>query len=124
HPEDVESRVRAALQVIWPDNAEAIEQEACQLLGVPSLRAYFAKPALFFADHLKRYSKSRRAAPIYWPLATPSGSYTLCLYYHRLTDQTLYTCVNDFIDPKLNQVDEQVAALQRKPQRTRQEERE
>ncbi|MEF8761227.1 MAG: type II restriction endonuclease subunit M [Candidatus Accumulibacter sp. UW25] len=30
----------------------------------------------FFAFHLQRYSKSRRKAPIYWPLATASGSYT------------------------------------------------
>ena len=30
----------------------------------------------FFAFHLQRFSKSRRKAPIYWPLATASGSYT------------------------------------------------
>ena len=86
------------------DGAEAIEHEACEILGVQSLRDYFRKPAGFFADHLKRYSKSRRQAPIYWPLSTPSGSYTLWIYYHRLTDQTLYTCVNDFVEPKLKQV--------------------
>ena len=31
----------------------------------------------FFPLHLKQYSKSRRKAPIYWPLSTASGSYTL-----------------------------------------------
>ena len=30
----------------------------------------------FFPFHLQRYSKSRRKAPIYWPLSTASGSYT------------------------------------------------
>ena len=35
------------------------------------------RPTGFFADHLKRYSKSRRQAPIYWPLSTAKGSYTL-----------------------------------------------
>jgi len=44
---------------------ESIEREACENLGVPTLREYFRKPAGFFADHLKRYSKSRRQAPIY-----------------------------------------------------------
>ncbi|PKG96286.1 type II restriction endonuclease subunit M [Pseudomonas sp. Choline-3u-10] len=58
----------------------------------------------FFAFHLKRYSKSRRKAPIYWPLATASGSYTLWLYYPSLSDQTLFTAVNDFVDPKLDDV--------------------
>ena len=101
HSEDIVVRVREALEVIWKDKAEDIEQEACQILGVNSLRDYFCKPANFFDEHLKRYSKSRRQAPIYWPLSIASGSYTLWLYYHRLTDQTLYTCVNDFVGPKI-----------------------
>ncbi|HSH79242.1 MAG TPA: BREX-1 system adenine-specific DNA-methyltransferase PglX, partial [Herpetosiphonaceae bacterium] len=99
HTEDVERRVREALEVVWAKRAGEIEHEACEILGVRALRDYFRKPGAFFADHLKRYSKSRRVAPIYWPLSTPSGGYTLWLYYHRLTDQTLYTCVNDFVDP-------------------------
>ena len=77
-------RVRQVLTVICKDRAEAIEQEACEILGVKDLREYFRKTALFFADHLKRYSKSRRQAPIYWPLSKASGSYTLWIYYHRL----------------------------------------
>ena len=35
----------------------------------------------FFPFHLQRYSNSRRKAPIYWPLSTTSGDYTLWLYY-------------------------------------------
>lgn len=68
----------------------------------------------FFPLHLKQYSKSRRKAPIYWPLSTSSGSYTLWLYYPSLTDQTLFTAVNDFIEPKLKQVGHDVAALRTK----------
>jgi len=111
HPEDIVARVREAIEVIWKDRAEAIEQEACGILGVKTLRDYFSRPAAFFADHLKRYSKSRRQAPIYWPLSTKSGSYTLWLYYHRLTDQTLHTCLADFLDPKLRQVQSELDAL-------------
>ena len=65
----------------------------------------------FFKFHFGQYSKSRRKAPIYWPLSTSSGSYTLWLYYPSLTDQTLFTAVNDFIEPKLKQVGQDVAAL-------------
>jgi hypothetical protein len=124
HAEDIVGRAREAIRVIWGERAEAIEQEACEILGVKSLRDYFARPAGFFADHLARYSKSRRQAPIYWPLSTPSGSYTLWLYYHRLSDQTLYSCVNDFVEPKLKLVGEQLAALSQKAGRSAKEERE
>ena len=65
----------------------------------------------FFPFHLQRYSKSRRKAPVYWPLATESGSYTLWLYYPSLTRQTLYTAVNDFVEPKLKQVSDEAGQL-------------
>jgi len=123
HPEDIIVRVRQAIEVIWKNKAEDIEQESIEILGVNSLREYFSKPNKFFADHLKRYSKSRRQAPIYWPLSTASGSYTLWLYYHRLTDQTLYTCVNDYVEPKIKEVTNSVNALQAKSKRSRQEEK-
>jgi hypothetical protein len=124
HPDDIITRVRETMEVIWKDKANDIEQEACEILGVRSLQEYFSKPAKFFADHLKRYSKSRRQAPIYWPLSTPSGSYTLWLYYHRLTDQILYTCVNNFVGPKLKQVSDDAAFLRKKSNRTRKQETE
>lgn len=78
----------------------------------------------FFPFHLRHYSKSRRRAPIYWPLATASGSYTLWLYSPNLTSQTLYTAVNDFVEPKLKQVGDQVTALRNKGSaRTRDDEK-
>ena len=68
----------------------------------------------FFSFHLQRYSKSRRKAPIYWPLATTSGSYTLWVYYPALSSQTLYTAINDFIEPRLKQVSEGTTQLRNK----------
>ena len=127
HPEDIVARVRDALAVIWGERSSDIEQEACEILGVRDLRDYFAEKKAggkFFKDHLKRYSKSRRKAPIYWPLSTKSGSYTVWIYYHRLTDQTLYTCVNDFVEPKLRQVTDNVESLRKKADRTKSQEQE
>lgn len=124
HPEDIVIRMRESVEAIWQDRAEAIEQEACEILGTRDLREYIGNPNKLFDDHLKRYTKSRRYAPIYWPLSTPSGSYTLWLYYHRLTDQTLYTCVNDFVEPKLRQVAEEAARLRTKSARSSTEEKE
>jgi len=88
----------------------------------PDLRRWLQRD--FFPFHLQRYSKSRRKAPIYWPLATSSGSYTLWLYYPSLTSQTLYTAVNDFVEPKLKQVTQQATTLRTKASaRTRDEDR-
>ena len=78
----------------------------------------------FFPFHLQRYSKSRRKAPIYWPLSTLSGAYTLWLYYPDLTSQTLFTAVNDFIEPKLQQVRGDLDSLRGKGNaRSKQEEK-
>ena len=68
----------------------------------------------FFSFHLKLYSKSRRKAPIYWPLATESGNYTLWMYYPSLSSQTLYKAINDFIEPKLKQVGRDLNVLRGK----------
>src|SRR5665648_856835 len=123
-PEDIVARVRETIEIIWKEKAEDIEQETCELLGVDSLRDYFRKPSNFFAEHLKRYTKSRRQAPIYWPLTTASGIYTICVYYQRLSDQTLYKCVNDYVEPKLRQLTESTRQLRQKTVRSPQDEKE
>ena len=124
HRDDIVRRVREVLDLLWKDKSHEIEQEACDILGVKTLRDYFRKPNKFFKDHLKRYSKSRRKAPVYWPLSTASGSYTLWLYYHRLTDQILFTCVIDYLEPTLKQVAEDIQKLKQKGERNREDERE
>jgi len=113
HKDDVVCRIREVLDVLWKNKAHEIEQEACDILGVSELRDYFQKPSGFFQDHLKRYSKSRRKAPIYWPLSTDSDNYKLWIYYHCLTDQTLYTCLTDFIEPKIKEVSGDIDRLQK-----------
>jgi hypothetical protein len=112
HRDDIVRRVREVLDLLWKEKAHEIEQEACDILGVSDLRDYFRKPAKFFQDHLKRYSKSRRKAPIYWPLSTASGSYTIWIYYHRLNDQTLYAAVNNYVDPKISEVERGLARIE------------
>jgi hypothetical protein len=101
HDEDIETRVREVLAAVFPDRVDEITHEACEILGVKTLREFFRKPAAFFAGHLRRHSKSRRQAPIYWPLSSPNGRYTLWLYYPRLTADTLFTALRDFLEPKL-----------------------
>jgi hypothetical protein len=110
HPRDLECRIREVIAIIWGGQedgptAHAIEHEACEILGVRSLRDYFRKPAGFFANHLSRYSKSRRQAPIYWQLSAGNGSYSAWLYYHRFTQDTLYRLLRDFVEPRIQEAE-------------------
>lgn len=110
--DDIIRRLREILASIWKERADAIEQEACDILEVKDLREYFRKPTLFFADHLKRYFKSKRQAPIYWPLGTASGSYTLWIYYHRLNDDSLYTALNKYVKPKIDDTEKELRRIE------------
>jgi hypothetical protein len=101
---DIVYRIRTVLEVLHGEEAEQREQELVEELGVKSLREYLQKPTGFFTDHLTRYTKSRRKAPIYWPLSVGKGRYTIWLYYPRLSEATLFTAVNSYIDPKLQAV--------------------
>jgi hypothetical protein len=112
HPEDIIRRIRELIVFLWDDRSEVIEQQICELLKVGSLREYFQKPSFFFDDHLRRHFKSRRVAPIYWPLSTASGSYTVWVYYHRLTDQTLYTIVNRYVEPKIAEMERAIGGIE------------
>ncbi|WP_296167054.1 hypothetical protein [uncultured Brevundimonas sp.] len=64
-----------------------------------ALRKTLAKD--FFPAHIRMYSKSRRKAPIYWQLATPSASYSVWLYIHAFGKDTLFRVQNDYVAPKL-----------------------
>jgi hypothetical protein len=112
HRDDIVRRVREVLDLLWKDKAHNIEQEACDILGVSALRDYFRRPAGFFQDHLKRYSKSRRKAPIYWPLSTESGTYTLWVYYHRLDDQILFKCIR-IVEVKIKEIADDIERLKK-----------
>ena len=101
HNESIDTWIRKVIEVHCGTSSSDIEQSLLSYLSEPALSAYFDNPNRFFANHLTVYSKNRRSAPIYWPISTESGSYTLWFYYHRLTDQTLYKAVNDFVEPKL-----------------------
>lgn len=68
-------------------------------LEVAELRAYLRASAFHF--HVTYYSRSGRAAPIYWQLATPSGSYSVWLYLHALTKDIFFRVQHDYVAPKL-----------------------
>ncbi len=96
---DLVAMVRQVLALLFPGRADPIEAEAVRLLGVRDLRAYFRTK--FFGFHLGRYSKSRRKAPIYWFLQSDRKSYGLWVYAPRLTADSLFVALREYVEPKI-----------------------
>lgn len=86
HADDLAARVRAVADCVHVEVPE-------------NHRGWLAKE--FFSLHIQMYSKSRRKAPIYWQLATPSASYSVWLYIHAFSKDTLFRVQNDYVVPKL-----------------------
>jgi hypothetical protein len=107
HPLDLTTAVEAAAQVAIP-NGEALLDDAVAVLGRRSLRDYLAKA--FFKEHLGRYSKSRRQAPIYWQLTVPSGLWSAWCYAPRLSREMLYA-VATFADHRRARADDRIRML-------------
>lgn len=78
---------------------DRIAMPAVQRPTVEDYRDWLAKE--FFPLHIAMYSRSHRKAPIYWQLATPSAGYSVWLYLHKATKDTLYQVQNEYILPKL-----------------------
>ena len=124
HPAVSDNVFELAAHYAFGQQANCLCEEVLSILSVDRMSDLLVPRGQLFDWHLGNYSKGTRVAPIYWQLSTPSGSYTFWLYYPHLTDQTLYTCVNNFIDPKLTQVAEEAARLRGKPNRSSAEEKE
>jgi len=103
---DIAARVVHLMGNVWPDLKQ---EDLVSALGEESLRAWINED--LFAYHASQYSKSRRKAPIYWQLATPSGSYSAWLYYHRFTRDTLARLLNDHVAPKLQHEERKLTNL-------------
>ena len=103
HHDDIVRRLRSAIEVVWNERADAIEIETCEIFDVKELRDYFRKPGKggFWDDHVSRYSKSRRKAPIYWLLQSSKKNYALWLYYHRLDKDLLFKALVNYVEPKI-----------------------
>ncbi|MFN7897791.1 MAG: BREX-1 system adenine-specific DNA-methyltransferase PglX, partial [Cyanobacteriota bacterium] len=105
HLYDLASRIEEVFNVIWRDSSVSMKEAMYNLLCIQTMREWFQNPNHCFADHLKRYSKSRRQAPIYWQLSAGNGSYSAWLYYHRFTQDTLYRVLRDFVEPRIQEAE-------------------
>jgi hypothetical protein len=112
HRADIVSAIDVVIQSLWDRKAEDTTSELCETLGVSTLKEWFSIPSNFFADHLKRYTKSRRQSPVYWQLSAGNCSYSAWLYYHRFTQDTLYRVLHDFVEPRIQQAEREQFELE------------
>jgi hypothetical protein len=92
HAWDIEVAILRAAETLLSSADQALA-EIVGLLGSNSLRAHLRTK--FFKDHLSRYSKSRRKAPIYWPLTVPSGQWGVWVYAPVLSRESLYAVASE-----------------------------
>lgn len=116
-PLSLTTHVRDVMRYIWDERADDIEYELCQLIGCKNLQNYLESPTGFFDYHFKRYTKSRRKAPIYWPLSSEDGSLTYWVYYPKLNQNTLHSLILKLRDEN-ERLHSQIAATTDKTQQT------
>jgi hypothetical protein len=102
HARDLTTAVRVVFDEVFRASADEWWNEITTLLDPKDhdLRVWLASN--FFEHHLKRYSKSRRKAPIIWQLAVPTGRYSVWLYAHRMNRDSFFQIQNDVVAPKLS----------------------
>lgn len=109
HKWDVESAIHGAITALSDDSDRTLA-ELIRVLGRQSLRGSIRRD--FFKAHLRRYSKSRRKAPIYWPLYVPSGMWGIWVYAPALSRETLFA-ITQAAAGRLEAAETEIRRLQR-----------
>ena len=112
HPWDIVERVLTVAALLVGD-AERLRIDVMKHLKGKDLRDHLRKH--FFKDHLKRYTKSRRKAPIYWPLYVPSRAWGVWAYAPTLGRETLYA-IEAAATARLNAAEIEISRLRRDQQ--------
>ena len=112
HRWDVVERVGAAADVLVED-ADGLLADVMKHLPGRDLRDHLRRH--FFKAHLRRYSKSRRKAPIYWPLYVPSAAWGVWVYAPSLTREMLYA-VEAVATARLNAAGSEISRLRSEQQ--------
>ncbi len=110
HRLDIISLVQKAADEYWRTTGDCILRGAAEAVsGRDDLRSWYRHQ--FFSYHLTVYSKSRRKAPIYWQLSIPSLAYSVWMSYQRVTKDSFYKVMNDFVGPKLAHEERKLVGL-------------
>jgi hypothetical protein len=100
----ITNSITKVIDKIWGSNSNTIANEICEIGQIKSIEEFISNPNGFFDFHYKRYTKSRREAPIYWPISSSNGNFTVWVYYPKLNEQTLLSIINNYLQPKIDEV--------------------
>ena len=92
HTVDIEAQIFVMADRLL-SASDRIMSEVVGLLGATSVRQYIRSK--FFKAHLSKYSRSGRKAPIYWPLAVPSGHWGVWIHAPSLSREVLYAVASE-----------------------------
>ena len=109
----IKNGIHEILKSVFEENYDSLLIDIYDSFGVDDL-SLLLNNGRFFDHHLSGYSLSRRKAPIYWPIATKSNSFVVWLYYPALNNNTLFSVVNELVDPKIKAIAKEVEVLEMK----------
>ena len=111
HRLDMVGAVRDVFRLLFVNDADALWRETSELLDSKGgdMRTWLAKR--LFEYHLGNYSSNRRKAPLYWQIGTRSANYSVWLYAHRMSPDTLFRVLNDIVVPKLQMEERELTRL-------------
>lgn len=109
HPADLATGLSKTLESIFPDGETGSQIPVIETHIGMTLQTWIQRQ--LFRVHLNIYSGFGRQAPVYWPLSTTPGSYTIWLYYHRFNNDTFYR-VREMADEKFRHEERKLFSIQ------------
>lgn len=109
HSDDLPTKVIEALVVMLGElAAEDVVKTVIKKDGSAEdlLRTYFERT--FFKEHIKQYRKR----PVYWLLESPKKKYGVWLFHEKMNQDTLFRICTEYVEPKINHLESQIAGLQ------------
>ncbi len=97
--DDIVNRVKEFVRVVWGDASYSQNLQYIEEALGKDLRKYLTKD--FYKDHIKRYKKR----PIYWLFSSPKGHFSVLIYMHRYTQDTLNLILNEYLRPFMKKVE-------------------
>lgn len=98
--DDIVARFHQLLKVSFGD--ENFQQNLAFVedhIKYGDIRKYFSKS--FYKDHYKRYKKRS----IYWKFSSPKGHFSVLIYMHRYTSDTLNNILNNYLRPFIEKLE-------------------
>ncbi len=102
-PDVADRLLGEALDHVWPKAAPDPLLQLCGALRVDRINSYLCDVGAsgFYTDHVRRYSKGRRRAPLYTWFGTASGSFGAFLLSPAITADTLFILRHEVLTPRL-----------------------